>query len=94
MEPEILGDSNSNQNLNGKKTIWMYAVVLVIVAIIVFVAYEIFKIKTVSEPLDPAISALESQSSSDAISDIEKDLTATDLNGLDSGLQDIDSSLQ
>lgn len=91
MESEILGNSN---NFSGKKMIWMYVAVFIIVAIIVFVAYEIFKIKTVSEPLDPAISALENQSSSDAISDIEKDLIATDLNSLDSGLQDIDASLK
>ncbi|MEK7120195.1 MAG: hypothetical protein AAB824_01515 [Patescibacteria group bacterium] len=91
MEPGTLGNSN---NFSGKKMIWIYVAVFVIVAIIVFVAYEIFKTRTVGEPLDPAISALENQSSSDAISDIEKDLIATDLTGLDSGLQDIDASLK
>jgi len=91
MESEILDNSN---NFSGKKMIWMYVIAFVVVAIIVFVAYEIFKTKTVSEPLDQTISALENQGSSDVISDIEKDLTATDLSGLDSDLQNIDASLK
>ena len=85
--------SNSN-NFSGKKMIWIYVVVFVVVAIVVFVAYEIFRTKTVNGPLDLDVSALESQSSSDTVLDIEKDLTVTDLSGLDSGLQDIDASLK
>jgi len=89
-------NQNPNSNLNncgGKKMMCMYVIVFIVVALAIFVVYEIFKIKTVSQPIDSGISNLETQSPSDNIPDIEKDLNSTDLNSLDSGLQDIDSSL-
>jgi uncharacterized protein YpmS len=107
MEQENL--NNLNQNLNSdlsnssfggknKKKIWMYVVAFVIVLLIVFMAYEIFKTKPNSEPsnlnTNSEVANLENQSSSDNVADIEKDLNATDLNGLDSELQDIDNALK
>jgi len=46
-----------------------------------------------SEP-DNSLNALQNQSKSDEVSDIEKDLNATDLNELDKELQNIDEELK
>lgn len=42
---------------------------------------------------DPALDALEQQGTSDEIADIEADLTATDLDGLDAELEQIENEL-
>ena len=75
--------------------------IIIVVLILAFGAYYFLKQVPVEEGLDTlltpsevqsdaAISNLSAQGTSTELSDIQKDLDATDLSGLDAGLSDIE----
>ena len=87
-----------------KKFWYVFAILGVIVALcLAFLVYGYLKLNqqksapiptpTATEEIDEQTSDLEEQGASDEIEDIEADLEATDLSGIDQELEDIDSEL-
>ena len=80
-----------------KKPVGAVISIIVIVLVLAFGAYYFLKqvpmeadsLTTAEVQADQAISALSTQGTSTELSDIQKDLDATDLSGLDAGLSDI-----
>ena len=93
---------------DGKKTSWLAVIALAVIAVGFWYYYAYYGSvspdlgggaaaavpRRPEPPKDEATTMLQQQqSSSDAVSDIESDLNATDLNGLDRELSDIESGL-
>lgn len=77
--------------MNKQSKIWIAIIIIVLGAVAYWVYYA--RVSIVSESSQSAIEQLELQETSDEVSDIEKDLNATSLEGLDSELSDIDATL-
>lgn len=91
----------SAQNTEGKKSVGPAMSIVIIVIILALGAYYFLKQVPVEEGLEalltPAemqadvnLSGLSAQGTSTELSDIQKDLDATDLSNLDAGLSDIE----
>lgn len=103
----VSADPKTGALADGKKTSWLAVIALAAIAGGFWYYYAYYG--SVSPDLsggaaataprrpepqkDEATTMLQQQNSSDAVSDIERDLGATDLNGLDRELSDIDAGL-
>lgn len=78
---------------NGVKSkTWFTIAIIIVLAVLAYLAYS-FRTTFVPSGAESVINQLESQGTSDEVSDINKDLNATSLEGLDSELSDIDAAL-
>lgn len=91
----------SAQNTEGKKSAGPAMSIVIIVIVLALGAYYFLKQVPVEEGLnalltpaemqaDATLSGLSAQGTSTELSDIQKDLDATDLSNLDAGLSDIE----
>lgn len=100
---------NSPRSNQSKKLYTTYILGIVVIAIIIALAYFLLQLNrssvyvpqntSVASPSpeasgEAAISALNSQGTSDSVNSINQDLQSTNLNSLDSALQSVDQSLQ
>lgn len=99
-------DPRTGALADGKKTSWLAVIALTAIAVGFWYYYAYYGsvspdlggtaaavTRRTESPKDEATTMLQQQSSSDAVSDIESDLKATDLDGLDRELSDIDAGL-
>lgn len=102
------GENNNQENqtpvaeeAKSPKNLWAWVVLIAVVAAIVFGVYYWPKIQPAEAPTDmeefnqpdAATQTLEQATTSDEVADIEQDLNATDLSGLDQELSDIETEL-
>lgn len=86
-------DNFGPQPMNQKKSkTWLAIVIIIVLAALAYAVY--FVRVTNKEPAEPIVNQLESQGTSDEVSAIEKDLSATALEGLDNEVSDIEKELQ
>lgn len=78
--------------MNQKKSkTWLAILIIIVLAALAYAVY--FVRVSNQEPAEPIVNQLESQGTSDEVSAIEKDLTGTALEGLDSEVSDIEKEL-
>lgn len=75
-----------------KSKTWLVIVIIIALAVLAYLAYS-FRSTLIPSGSVPTVGQLESQGASDDVSAIEKDITNTNLTGLDSEVLDIEKEL-